>query len=383
MGELQSRRGSGHLGRYQYSLRTLLFFVVFACLFLSWLRLIPEASRRFDLANAFVSHATFSHDGTLLVTGLYGGPTTIWEVETGRAHRIFWQSKYASPVALSPDQGTLAVAYDQRADGTVELWDPKTTRKVKVLHPHATEVTCLALSSDGALLASGSTDRTIKVTNTRARKEPVTLAANIDRPSCIAFSPDDEFVAAGITGGTVYLWRLETGGRPRTFEGYSPPQVLVSFSPDGKLLATAGAEGTVKLWDVRSGKLHDTVPLASAAGSLAFSPDGSSLAIGQFKGSPVTLWDVAARKKLATGPNNCRPWPIAFSAKGKLVVATKDKDTLCLWEPVSGEQRLVGLQKSRPFYTSCLQLLVLVLLALIVIIALAPRRRAPRRPGRE
>ena len=64
------------------------------------------------------------------------------------------------------------------AMGQVMLWDVATGREIGALKGHGKGVTQVAFSRDGRLLASGSTDNTIKIWDVATQRELRTL----DRP---------------------------------------------------------------------------------------------------------------------------------------------------------------------------------------------------------
>jgi WD40 repeat protein len=106
-------------------------------------------------------------------------------------------------------------------------------------------------------------------------KERHKLEGHTDYVSCVAISPDSQLVASGSADHTVKLWGAATGQEVRTLRGHSGDLFSVAFSPDGRSLASAGYDETVRIWDVATGKeVHNLRGHAGAVLSVAYSSDG-------------------------------------------------------------------------------------------------------------
>ncbi len=55
-------------------------------------------------------------------------------------------------------------------------------------------------------------------------------------------------LATASSDTTVKLWNTTTGTEIKTLKGHTNRVLGVSFSPDGKMLATASEDTTVRLW---------------------------------------------------------------------------------------------------------------------------------------
>jgi WD40 repeat protein len=69
-------------------------------------------------------------------------------------------------------------------------------------------VQCLAFSSDGRILASGSLDESVKLWDALTGKERTTLRGHRSGISAIAFSPDARTLASAGIDDAVRLWQL-------------------------------------------------------------------------------------------------------------------------------------------------------------------------------
>jgi WD40 repeat protein len=70
----------------------------------------------------------------------------------------------------------------------------------------------------------------------------------------VTASPDGAWVAGGEEDGTVRLWRVGAGASPVVLHGHTQRVMAVAFSPDGRTLASGGYDGTVRLWHTTTGQ---------------------------------------------------------------------------------------------------------------------------------
>jgi WD40 repeat protein len=159
-------------------------------------------------------------------------------------------------------------------------------------------VDAVVFSRDGKILASGSSDNTVRlwdVASHRPLRAP--LSGHAGRVNSVSFSPDGKLLASGSEDGTVRLWDVARGtsiGAP--LAGHKKGVQSVVFSPDGALLASAGFDRTLRLWDV-SHREPFASPIIGGEASVAFSPNAPLLVSGS--GNFVRIWDIAVDSWLA------------------------------------------------------------------------------------
>lgn len=77
-----------------------------------------------------------------------------------------------------------------------------------------------------------------------------TLQGHEEGVSSIAWSQDGLYVASGSTDKTVKLWDTSTGQCISSIDGYEEGVTSIAWSPDGTRLATGSSDGAIKVWDI-------------------------------------------------------------------------------------------------------------------------------------
>jgi WD40 repeat protein len=99
----------------------------------------------------------------------------------------------------------------------------------------------------------------------------------------LAFSPDGATLASGSADRTVRLWEVASGQERRTLQGHDGEVTSLAFSPDGATLASGSADNTVRLWEVASGRCF-AILAHLGEGWVAFTPEGRYKLRGDLRG---------------------------------------------------------------------------------------------------
>ena len=162
----------------------------------------------------------------------------------------------------------------------------------------------------------------------------------------IAFSPTDDILASCSTDQTVRLWDTHTGDCINIFEGHDAQVRYLAFSPDGKLLASNGIGGKeIKIWDIHNSRCINTLRHKTSVWSIAFSLDGKFITSGTEK---IQLWDLVTGKCFKILPGHERSVrALDFDFRGRLISCEED-GSIKIWNTNSGNC-LTTIRVNRPY----------------------------------
>jgi WD40 repeat protein len=154
-------------------------------------------------------------------------------------------------VTFSPDSSLIA---SESSDGTVRLWNANTGAALGVLED---QVLALAISPDSLIMATALLDSTVKLWNLRTG----VACGNLEKSSwdvgSMAFSLDGRFLAGTSVDVSAELWRLKSNTTCLGLGGFSNSGFCVALSPDSVALAITRQR--IMLWDVSTGKVVRTL----------------------------------------------------------------------------------------------------------------------------
>jgi hypothetical protein len=175
-------------------------------------------------------------------------------------------------------------------------------------------VRSLAVHPQGTSIATGGSDRTLRIWNWRdgqPSEQPVLqTVAHEGWVEGIAFSPNGEKLATAGSDGVVKIWQVSDLKLLHTLPGHKHAVCDVRFAESGEQVVSGGEDGLVKVWNIDSGELVRELsfgfaneqfgqnPRHSGVHRLSLSHDERWLAVAG--GDQVDLFEFATGRLLAT-----------------------------------------------------------------------------------
>jgi WD40 repeat protein len=298
--------------------------------------LVSVPVRRFSLPHHDVwAKATFSPDGTRLVSWAGDRTVRVWDTRTGEP--VGTPLQHAGIVeAASFIDGIEAVV--TVSEGTLRVWDVNTGQAVESSLPsHLLEAA--SLSADGTRVALLSDDdQTVEIRNVRTGR---LVAAPLRHPAN-SLVLDADLNADGTTiatmatvepsdVGTARVWHVRSGGRLELPLRHRGNVLTVAVSRDGTLVVTAGR--TAQVWLARTGQPHGP-PLRHQGTVVAasFSPDGMRLITGSNDGM-ARVWDTTTGQLVGIPlPHQGDVRTVKFSPDGRQIVTVAEDGVPWFWD---------------------------------------------------
>ena len=237
------------------------------------------------------------------------------EQKTLTGHRDVVSDVAWCPMSATSPEGTDKILASASSDKTIKLWNINTGKALKTLIGHS-DVVCVAWcpvriespKEIGKILASASRDSTIKIWNTNTGRPLKTLIGHNDGVNDVNWSSDGKVLASASADQTIKLWDINNGKLLKSLNGHSDvvwgvawcPVITESSEGIDQILASGSMDRTIKIWNATTGKLLKTLTgHRHGVIDIAWSPDGKKLASGSMD-KTIKIWDTTTGKLLKT-----------------------------------------------------------------------------------
>jgi WD40 repeat protein len=222
-------------------------------------------------------------DDELLAVALSDGTVRVGSASEGggRFTTFKHDGGIVNSIALSPDGAMIATAgYDH----TLRIFDIENQREVYRLD-HAQAVESVAFSPDGRFILAGGADKVAQIVSVSDRKVRTAIAHN-DEITVAAFSGDGRLFATG-GGHFAQIFPLIDGFGEEARIPSTLPMRAIAFSADGRLVAAGGDDGTTIVRSIDGSGMQGKFNAGGVVGGVAFSPNSEFLAMWAHRASPI------------------------------------------------------------------------------------------------
>lgn len=211
---------------------------------------------------------------------------------------------------------------------------------LKVQQGHLKEVTGLAYSQNGKLLASSGGDHLVKVWHVLTGRELRTLEGHTGTVKALCFFDGNKTVLSASADKTLILWDIATGRKKRQMHGHRAAIESVCYNRATGVVASGDSEGEIILWEGGTGReiLRFSVPVGGAR-DLLFLQNGRVLACAASSGS-IFIFDTQSGQLLRQMNGHTAAVNSLASVANEpgLLASAADDQTVRLWNTGSGRQ---------------------------------------------
>lgn len=251
-----------------------------------------------------VNSASYSPDGKRIVTGSEDKTAITWDAKTGTALSTIRAPNFlpVKRATFSPDGKRIVISC---AAQTAIICDAAFGNQVGELRGHARTVNSAHYSPNGQRILTACGDWRGEVNQATVCDETTgaivhTLNGHARTVNSAHFSPDGQRIVTASQDCTAIVWNSSTAQPLLTLCGRVHPVSSASFSPNSERFVVGSSDSTAVVWDALLGsKRHVLAGDSTSVLSASFSPDGRRIITGTWHGR-VIVSDTATGTKFHT-----------------------------------------------------------------------------------
>ena len=198
-------------------------------------------------------------------------------------------------IDVSENGAILACGFE---DSTIRIFEIQETRDGIELIGHNGSVLSVSISPDLNLLISGSDDSCIRLWSLYSYSCLVVYRAHNFPIWTVKFSPFGHYFLSGSHDKIAYLWSTEWNKPLRMLIGHYSDILTASFHPKCSYVATGSTDKSVRIWDINTGECSRIfIGHAHSVNCCIFSRDGRKIISCDDIGD-IICWDINKKDKV-------------------------------------------------------------------------------------
>ncbi|KAJ3109080.1 hypothetical protein HDU97_009198 [Phlyctochytrium planicorne] len=208
---------------------------------------------------------------------------------------------------------------------------------------HESDINCIQISKDGTLLATGSNDKKLILTDAKTGTIRSTLIGSLQAIISTAFSYDGELVLGTSNDNSTKIWSISTSRLKHTLTGHIGKVSSAKFTNSNKVIS-GSHDRTIKVWDLARGYCTQTIFTYSSCNDLELLDGEGSLIVSGHLDNNLKIWDSRLPKdslvKEISGIHSNQITSVNISPSENQILTTSKDNTLRIidtrtYEPIS------------------------------------------------
>jgi WD40 repeat protein len=288
------------------------------------LKLVTELQSVYNLCLRFTADNQFLLGSTMESVK---SQISFWRVGSWELERsLTGHQNSVNGLAINPEQTILASC---SSDQSVKLWSMVSGELLQTLTDQKKVVATVVFSPDGQRVAAGFYGGRVVVWNTAGEKICAIKTPHKSVTSLVFVTPT-QLAASGL-GDDITLWSVPEGQELHRYKQHHTAVTALRLLDNGRTLVSWGYDKQLIWWNVTSGDVLKTLHIGDeTARSIAFSPDEQKIAFTAT--SKIYLYEAQTGALLATQPMRSKALNgLAFSADGQYLAVGAADGVITIW----------------------------------------------------
>ncbi len=258
--------------------------------------------------------------------------------------RFSIKAKGATDMATSPDNKYMAIAqgsnvllYNAGSDTKIKEFSGKyKSGATEFDYSHSGQILDMTFDSKNEVLATASSDKTIKLWKIPSGELIGTLQGHLGNVVAVHFAGNDKYIVSGSEDMTIRKWDLTTMKELYSKKEHSKTIRSVDVSLDGKWIASGGGDKQIIIYNLDDGAVIKKIPAhENWVRCVTFSPDARLLASGG-DDKLVRIWNTETWQKEREFQERGWIYDLTFSGDGKYLAAALERNALEVYDVKTG-----------------------------------------------